>query len=125
MARRDHGTGQDFRSDGRRAAGGRLRSRKRRRGGVPELLFAYEVNPSAWTDGQLHIPESGNGLPDLLDEVRWELDFYLRMQRPDGHFLTSIKGHNATVTSPPSASDEERMYFDTTSPSSSEWSAAA
>lgn len=90
--------------------------------GVPQMLFAFEVNPGAWTDGQLGIPESGNGIPDLLDEVRWELDFYLRMQRPDGHFMTSVKGHNATVTSPPSASDEQRVYFDSTSPDGNGWS---
>ncbi len=90
--------------------------------GVPQMLFAYEVNPGAWTDGQLHIPESGNGIPDLLDEVRWELDFYVRMQRPDGHFMTSTKGNNATVTSPPSASNEGRVYFDCTSPSGNGWS---
>jgi hypothetical protein len=90
--------------------------------GVPEMLFAYEVNPGAWPDDHLNLPESGNGIPDLLDEVRWELDFYVRMQRPDGHFMTSAKGHNGTVTSPPSASDESRVYFDCTSPSSSEWS---
>jgi hypothetical protein len=90
--------------------------------GVPQLLFAYEVNPGAWTDGQLHLPESGNGIPDLLDEARWELDFYVRMQRPDGHFLTSVKGENPTVTSPPSQADEARVYFDGTSPSGGGWS---
>jgi endoglucanase len=90
--------------------------------GVPQMLFAYEVNPDAWTDGQLNIPESGNGIPDLLDEVRWELDFYVRMQRPDGHFMTSTKGDNPTVTSPPSASNEARVYFDCTSPSGNGWS---
>jgi endoglucanase len=90
--------------------------------GVPQMLFAYEVNPGAWTDGQLNIPESGNGIPDLLDEVRWELDFYVRMQRPDGHFMTSTKGNNPNVTSPPSASDEGRVYFDCTSPSGNGWS---
>jgi endoglucanase len=90
--------------------------------GVPQMLFAYEVNPGAWTDNQLNIPESGNGIPDLLDEVRWELDFYVRMQRPDGHFMTSTKGNNPTVTSPPSASDEGRVYFDCTSPSGNGWS---
>jgi len=90
--------------------------------GVPELLFAYEINRAVWTDSQLDIPESGNGTPDLLDQIAWELDFYVRMQRPDGHFLTSVKGHNPTVVSPPSASDEARVYFDVTSPDSSEWS---
>ncbi len=90
--------------------------------GVPQMLFAYEVNPAAWTDGQLHIPESGNGIPDLLDETRWELDFYVRLQRPDGHFITSVKGENPTVTSPPSAANEVRVYFDCTSPSGGGWS---
>jgi hypothetical protein len=90
--------------------------------GVPQILFGYEMNPGAWSDGQLSIPESGNGVPDILDEVRWELDFYVRMQRPDGHFLSSIKGHNGTVESPPSASDEMRVYFDTTSPDGNGWS---
>ena len=90
--------------------------------GVPQMLFAYEVNPRAWTDGQLHIPESGNGIPDLLDEARWELDFYVRMQRSDGHFLTSVKGENPSVTSPPSQANEARVYFDGTSPSGGGWS---
>lgn len=90
--------------------------------GVPELLFAYEVNPTAWADGRLALPESGNGIPDLLDEVRWELDFYVRMQRPDGHFMSSVKGRDPTVVSPPSASNESRVYFDTTSPDGNGWS---
>lgn len=48
------------------------------------LMYAYRVNPSAFPDGQLGIPESGNGLPDLLDEVKYQLDWLLRMQEPDG-----------------------------------------
>jgi endoglucanase len=90
--------------------------------GVPHMLFAYEMNPTVWKDGQLNIPESGNGIPDILDEARWELDFYVRMQRPDGHFMTSVKGDNPTVTSPPSMANETRVYFDSTSPSGNGWS---
>ena len=90
--------------------------------GVGHMLWAYELNPSTWTDGQLNLPESGNGVPDLLDEIAWELDFYLRMQRPDGHFMTSVKGRDATSVSPPSSADETRVYFDTTSPSGGGWS---
>ena len=33
-------------------------------------------------DGQMPIPEAGNGVSDLLDEVRFELEFLLRMQAP-------------------------------------------
>jgi len=30
------------------------------------------------------VPESGNKVPDILDEARWELEFMLRMQVPEG-----------------------------------------
>src|SRR5687768_11043832 len=41
---------------------------------IPQVLLrAYELNPSKFTDGQLHIPESGNGIPDLLDEALWNI----------------------------------------------------
>jgi endoglucanase len=35
-------------------------------------------------DGKLAIPEHSNGVSDLLDEARWELEFLLRMQVPEG-----------------------------------------
>ena len=35
-------------------------------------------------DSTLRVPERGNGVPDVLDEARWELDFLLRMQVPEG-----------------------------------------
>ncbi len=47
-------------------------------------LIAYETNPAAFPDKQLNIPESGNGISDLLDEARWGLEFYLENQLPSG-----------------------------------------
>ncbi|MFI0729157.1 glycoside hydrolase family 9 protein [Streptomyces sp. NPDC021225] len=44
-------------------------------------------------DGDLHIPESGNGVPDILDEARWELEFLLRMQVPAGAPLAGMAHH--------------------------------
>lgn len=35
-------------------------------------------------DRKLNIPESGNGVADILDEARWQMEFMLRMQVPDG-----------------------------------------
>ena len=90
--------------------------------GVGHMLWAYELNPTAWTDDQLNLPESGNGIPDLLDEIAWELDFYLWMRRPDGHFMSSVKGRDPTSISPPSSANEVRVYFDTISPSGGGWS---
>lgn len=43
------------------------------------LLLAFELNPSAFTD-VTNIPESGNGIPDILEEVKYEMDWLLKMQ---------------------------------------------
>jgi len=51
---------------------------------VMSLLHAYRFNPDLFADGTLTIPESGNGVPDLLDEARWELSWLLEMQGGDG-----------------------------------------
>nr|3X17_A Chain A, Endoglucanase [uncultured bacterium]3X17_B Chain B, Endoglucanase [uncultured bacterium] len=57
-----------------------------------QLLKAYELYPQAFADGQLHLPESGNGVPDILDEVRWGLEWLFRMQRPDGAVYHKLAG---------------------------------
>lgn len=38
----------------------------------------------AFADGKMNIPEQHNSVPDLLDEVRWELEFLLKMQAQEG-----------------------------------------
>lgn len=50
---------------------------------VADLLLAYEANPALFTD-DMKIPESGNGAADLLDEVRYELEWMLKMQDKSG-----------------------------------------
>ncbi len=35
-----------------------------------------------FADGTLNIPENSNGVPDLLDEARWNMEFMLAMQIP-------------------------------------------
>ena len=56
---------------------------------VVELLRAYEDAPAAFHD-DYNIPESGNGVPDVLDEVKWELDWLTRMQSADGSVLSVV-----------------------------------
>jgi endoglucanase len=46
-----------------------------------------------FADGKLAIPERGNGVPDLLDEARWELEWMLKMQAPDGAPLAGMAHH--------------------------------
>lgn len=47
------------------------------------LLFAYEQFPSFFRAQNLNIPESNNNIPDVLDEVLWNLRWLLTMQDPD------------------------------------------
>jgi endoglucanase len=49
---------------------------------VHQLLTAYTDRPEPFGD-DFGIPESGNGVPDLLDEVKVELDWFMKMQPAD------------------------------------------
>ena len=49
-----------------------------------ELLLAIQLLGEAAKDGELNIPESGNGIPDVLDEVRYGTEFLLRMADATG-----------------------------------------
>lgn len=55
------------------------------------LLMAYELFPEYFSSDSLNIPESGNGIPDILDEVKYEINWLLTMQDSNGavfHKLT-------------------------------------
>jgi endoglucanase len=44
------------------------------------LMLLYEADRDKHLDGELTIPESGNGIPDLLDESAWLLRFFQRLR---------------------------------------------
>lgn len=48
-----------------------------------EMMIAYRVYPQLFSD-DTRIPESGNGIPDILDEVRYGLDWLFKMQDSSG-----------------------------------------
>ncbi|MDG5767672.1 glycoside hydrolase family 9 protein [Balneolales bacterium ANBcel1] len=57
------------------------------------MLSLYEDFPEYMSTFDVDIPETGNGMPDVLNEVLWNLRWYLNMQDPyDGgvyHKLTT------------------------------------
>jgi endoglucanase len=63
------------------------------RTGYARTGYARIARPGPLGDGTLAIPESGNRVPDVLDEARWELTFLLRMQVPPGHKLAGMAHH--------------------------------
>lgn len=48
------------------------------------LLTTFELKPTHFKDGELNIPESGNGIPDILDEAGWLIHHYQRTKGPTG-----------------------------------------
>ncbi|WP_413760131.1 glycoside hydrolase family 9 protein [Streptomyces sp. MMBL 11-3] len=63
---------------------------------------------AALGDSTLRVPERGNGVPDVLDEARWELDFLMRMQVPAGKPYAGMafhKIHDAAWTGIPTRPD--------------------
>jgi endoglucanase len=84
---------------------------------VGMMLQAWEHFEDQLVDLRLDIPESGNDVPDFLDEVRWELDWLLKMQADDGgayHKLSTLKFGGFILPE----DEKERRYF-------SPWGSAA
>ena len=74
------------------------------------LLMAYELKPENFTDDELNIPESGNGIPDILDEARWCVDFYKSMQEEDGGIHGGIETHRHPGTGISAVTDTDQWY---------------
>lgn len=72
------------------------------------LLWTWELYGDRLRNIKLNIPETGNGTPDILNEIRWNLDWMLSMQDTDGgvwhkqtseHFCAFIMPEKDTLTS--------------------------
>ena len=65
---------------------------------IKDLFLTYEDCNA--TSDELGIPESGNGIPDILDEAKWELDWMLKMQTADGSVYHKVTCANFPETVP-------------------------
>ncbi len=89
---------------------------------VAHMLYAYELFPEAFID-PVNIPETGNGMPDILNECRYELDMLSGMQRADGgvyHKATSFVFCDYVM---PDKDDMEMIMFPVTSMSTADFAA--
>ena len=64
---------------------------------IYDMLLPYYLTGGALSDDDLNIAESGNGIPDILDEARYEVDFWLRIR--DG------KAYSHGINNPVSSSN--------------------
>ncbi len=78
---------------------------------VHQLLTAYQENPAAFGD-DFGIPESSNGVPDLIDELLVELKWLTKMQPDDLEGGALIKMGNIEHGDPiPEESKFPRYYY--------------
>lgn len=61
-------------------------------------LHAREGGSVAFQDGWGRIPEAGNGVNDLIDEVRFEMEMLLNFQIPEGESLVIPTGNQLKRT---------------------------
>lgn len=59
---------------------------------------------------RLDIPESGGPLPDFLAELKWELDWLLTMQAPDGSVYYKLSARRFCPFIMPEQETEERYF---------------
>jgi len=76
---------------------------------IHQLLDAYVRNPEVFTD-DFGIPESGNNIPDLIDEVKYEIDWIKKMQQQDGGVLLKVGTINYKKYTPKSKDPRPRYY---------------
>lgn len=90
-----------------------------------QIGAAMDIAPGNFRDGDLGIPESGNGLPDVLDELEWGMDWLLTLRDPEeGGVYYRIT--SATWDSvPPYRIDEPRLIFEKTTHATAVFAAAA
>lgn len=59
-----------------------------------QFFLLQEQYPSILKDNSLNIPESGNGISDYLDELKFEMDWLLTMQDDDGGLFHKVTSKN-------------------------------
>jgi endoglucanase len=74
------------------------------------LLNAYELFPQKFIDGQLDLPESGNGIPDLLDEALYSIRAWEVLQEPDGGIRGGFEADREPVYGEANASTDKLIY---------------
>jgi len=87
------------------------------------LLYAFESYPESFKDSQLEIPEADNGIPDLLDEAGWALEWLLKMQRTDGAVYHKVSQKRWNGEFLPHEDPEIRYLFEPSSTATASFAA--
>ncbi len=75
------------------------------------MLWLYEFKEKQMAGLKIDIPESSNGMSDLLNQAKWGLDWMLKMQRPDGSVLHKVDGEDHFCVGTPPEKDPFPRYY--------------
>lgn len=87
------------------------------------LLMAYELFPDLFKMDNLNISESGNGIPDILDEVRYELEWLLKMQDENGGVYHKLTRTNFSGFIMPQTDRTTRYLYEISSTATADFTA--
>lgn len=90
---------------------------------IARLLNLYQQQPDLFPDGQLAIPESGNQVSDLLDEMQFGLDWLLKMQREDGAVYRKLGGQKWPIGIAPDEDIQPRYIYGISTPETAKFAA--
>ena len=77
---------------------------------VGSLFRAWEDFGPQIQAVRLDLPESGGPLPDFLAEIKWEMDWVLTMQAPDGSVYHKLSTRSFGGFIPPESETTERYF---------------
>jgi acyl-homoserine-lactone acylase len=77
---------------------------------VAQWLLLYEWIPERFSDGELNIAESGDGIPDLLSEAAWELEWIATMVSKNGCAFAKVSHHSWASWGTMPHQDERKMW---------------
>lgn len=90
---------------------------------VGTMLFGYELLPENFQADNLNIPESGNGIPDFLDEIKYEVDWFLKMQNDEGAVFFKCTAENFSGVIMPEADNSSRNIYELSSTATADFAA--
>lgn len=90
---------------------------------VGTLLMAYELDKEKFSSDDFGIPESGNGVPDLLDEIKYELEWFFTMQYQNGGVFTKLTPENFAAMMMPEEDKSLRHIYEISSTATGDFAA--
>ncbi|MFP2997015.1 glycoside hydrolase family 9 protein [Spongiivirga sp. MCCC 1A20706] len=90
-----------------------------------QMMTFHEQYPNFYKDNSLNIPESGNGISDLLDELKYEMNWLLRMQDDDGGVFFKLTTKRFTGMILPEKAADERFVIGKSTTASLNFAAVA